>query len=72
MREADFGPVDGAIADGFDEGEGSVVLGVEDDFLCSCLRVVLSVEVCCVSWGDMCTCSCLTLSMFVSLEGKIG
>jgi len=31
MREADFGAVDEAIADGFDEDEGFVVLGVEDD-----------------------------------------
>lgn len=31
--EADFGAVDEAIADGFDEDEGLVVFGVEDDFL---------------------------------------
>lgn len=33
MREADFGAIDQAIADGFDEYERVVVLGVEDDVL---------------------------------------
>lgn len=32
MREADFGAVDEAIAQGFEEDEGLVVGGVEDDF----------------------------------------
>ena len=33
VREADFGAVDEAIADGFDEHERVVVLGIEDDVL---------------------------------------
>jgi len=33
VREADFGAVDEAIADGFEEDEGLVVFGVEDEFL---------------------------------------
>lgn len=33
MREADFGAVDDAIAEGLDEGEEIVVAGVEDDLL---------------------------------------
>lgn len=33
MREADLGAIDEAIADGFDEDERVVVLGVEDDVL---------------------------------------
>lgn len=33
VGEADFGAVDGAIADSFEEGEGGFVLRVEDDFL---------------------------------------
>lgn len=33
MGEADFGAVDCAIADGFDEDEGGFVFGVEDDSL---------------------------------------
>jgi hypothetical protein len=32
VREADFGAVDGAIADGFEKDERLVVFGVEDDF----------------------------------------
>ena len=32
VREADFGAVDGAIADGFEEDERLLVLWVEDDF----------------------------------------
>jgi len=31
MWEADFGAVDGAIANGFEEDERLVVVGVEDD-----------------------------------------
>lgn len=35
--ETDFGSVDGAIADGFDQGERGVVFGIEDYALCGCL-----------------------------------
>lgn len=37
VRETDFCAVDEAIADGFEEGEGSVVGRVEDDAFGCCL-----------------------------------
>jgi len=40
VGEADFGAVDEAIADGFDEGEYVVVLGVEDEGFYYCLEGV--------------------------------
>ena len=33
MGKADFGAVDETIAEGFEEGEGRVVVGVEEDVL---------------------------------------
>ena len=71
MREANFGAVDEAIAEGFEEGERRLIVGVEEDVLFDLRLELLVQRTGEAGMGSVCTWRALRLSMPGWVPGRM-